>query len=536
MKILYVLFFLILIPLHKLYSQNEGHIPELDSLITAFKKSDSLESKIDLAILISQKAVSSDFKLSLQYAKTSLALTDQQNDLAKKLLAVENAGNIAFYMGLSKEAVDLKLRAFDLADALGDLYSRAVAYFNLGATQLYLDQLEEAQKNITTAQDLFREFYQDKEEPMPSNVTFSLLNNLGQIALKLGDYSLAETHYRQGKEMITKQESKKGDAEFRLLSGYAQLKLFQNLPMEAIALGEEVMQEFNKTGDPNLQFKSNIFNSLGQAWEKLNQVDSALYYYRKNYQIASQSNSIAGLRIVAKDLARIFELKNQPDSALYFIKIAENLMQEEDQATAKAELQHAELIKVFRLKEEEILQTETQKRVDLTLVLITVLAAISGLSLVSWQKNRKVKYAVEEIEKELFTKALDDIQKSETMRSLINELRGALRNKEQADPNLLKVLNKIERSTVNQNILEEFKLRFEVTHQTFYNNLLQKHPELTSNERRLCAFLRLDMTTKEIATINGQSVRAIQMARIRLRKKLKINSRQSTLFNYLNQF
>lgn len=557
MKKIYFIFFAILIPIHAVYSQISVASKELDSLIRAFDQTENLEERIGLSIRIGQKAINSDFKLAMQFAKISIDLANQQDDLNQKLSAVENAGTIAFYMGLSQEAVDLKLRALELADSIGDLYKIARAQFNLGATQLYLNQLNEAQKNTTIAQNLFREYYEGSEELMPLSGRLTILNNLGQIAIKLGDYSLAETHYREGKELIRGQESMKDEAALRLLSGYTQLKLFQKQPMEAIKLGKEVLEDYKNAGVSSLQFEAVFFNYLGQAWEKLNELDSALLYNRRGYYRASQINATAGKRLLASDLARIFEKINQPDSALYYLKIADDLLQEEDKANAKAKLQQTELVKAFKEKEEEILEIESQKRVGLTVILISILAFIAAITIIAWRRNRKVKHDIEEKEqqislleqdreqlslnieereKELTTKALDDIQRSETMRTLINELRGAIISKQGTEARLNKMLHKIENSNSDQNIWEEFKLRFERTHQSFYDNLLQKHPELTSNERRLCAFLRLDMTTKEISTITGQSVRAIQIARIRLRKKFEMSNRQTTLFEYLNQF
>jgi DNA-binding CsgD family transcriptional regulator len=81
----------------------------------------------------------------------------------------------------------------------------------------------------------------------------------------------------------------------------------------------------------------------------------------------------------------------------------------------------------------------------------------------------------------------------------------------------------------------EFEQRFQEVHAGFYERLMARHPDLTSNERRLCAFLRLDMSTKEISNITGQSVKAITQARFRLRAKLGIENPDISLFEVLLQ-
>ena len=83
-------------------------------------------------------------------------------------------------------------------------------------------------------------------------------------------------------------------------------------------------------------------------------------------------------------------------------------------------------------------------------------------------------------------------------------------------------------------IWEEFEVRFAKTHGDFYDRLVKSFPDITLNERRLCAFLKLDMTTKEISTITGQSVRAVEIARTRLRKKLNLNQSDTSLFEFLS--
>jgi hypothetical protein len=52
---------------------------------------------------------------------------------------------------------------------------------------------------------------------------------------------------------------------------------------------------------------------------------------------------------------------------------------------------------------------------------------------------------------------------------------------------------------------------------------MSSYPKFSANERRLCSFLRLDMSTKEIVSVTGQSLRAVQIARSRLRKKLNLD-------------
>ena len=79
----------------------------------------------------------------------------------------------------------------------------------------------------------------------------------------------------------------------------------------------------------------------------------------------------------------------------------------------------------------------------------------------------------------------------------------------------------------------EFEMRFKEIHEDFYTQLGQLFPNLTPNELRLCAFLKLNLSTKEISSITYQSPESIKTARYRLRKKLNLD-RDSNLTSFLH--
>lgn len=77
-------------------------------------------------------------------------------------------------------------------------------------------------------------------------------------------------------------------------------------------------------------------------------------------------------------------------------------------------------------------------------------------------------------------------------------------------------------------------LQLEKLHPGFFGRLQVKHPTLTPKEKKLCAYLRLDLSSKEIAGLQNVNSKSVEIARVRLRKKLKI-SREIRLSRYLGQ-
>ena len=79
---------------------------------------------------------------------------------------------------------------------------------------------------------------------------------------------------------------------------------------------------------------------------------------------------------------------------------------------------------------------------------------------------------------------------------------------------------------------ENFTKHFDKVHSDFVSQLKKIHPQLTSNELKLCTYLRMNLSTKEIAQLSNISVRGVEISRYRLRKKMGIGS-EISLFDYL---
>lgn len=76
-----------------------------------------------------------------------------------------------------------------------------------------------------------------------------------------------------------------------------------------------------------------------------------------------------------------------------------------------------------------------------------------------------------------------------------------------------------------------FLIKFEEKHTGFFKKMKALYPQLTNNDLRLCACLKLNLETKEIASLMNLSIRAVENSRYRLRKKLNIQPSQN-----LNEF
>lgn len=95
--------------------------------------------------------------------------------------------------------------------------------------------------------------------------------------------------------------------------------------------------------------------------------------------------------------------------------------------------------------------------------------------------------------------------------------------------------DQIESLGTDENDWEEFMTRFCEIHPSFFSRLNEKHPNLTSGEHRMCAFILLNLSSKEIASLTNRSVRTVDTTKFRLRKKLDL-PKEVTTMSYLWSF
>jgi DNA-binding CsgD family transcriptional regulator len=103
---------------------------------------------------------------------------------------------------------------------------------------------------------------------------------------------------------------------------------------------------------------------------------------------------------------------------------------------------------------------------------------------------------------------------------------------EQAISEIKKMIKSLSEEEHMDEEWENFTKHFDKVNSDFVVRIKQVHPNLTGNELKLCTYLRMNLSTKEIAQLMNISVRGVEISRYRLRKKLGIGS-EVNLFDYL---
>ncbi|WP_290477365.1 MULTISPECIES: triple tyrosine motif-containing protein [unclassified Leeuwenhoekiella] len=110
---------------------------------------------------------------------------------------------------------------------------------------------------------------------------------------------------------------------------------------------------------------------------------------------------------------------------------------------------------------------------------------------------------------------------SDTFQAL-KDFRNSLRT-QAARKRLQEVLFNLNQHRMGEEYLNVFDVHFEKVHENFFNRLKELEPSISKRELRLCAFVKMNLTNKEIAPLLNISTRGVETARYRIRKKLNVN-------------
>jgi len=136
-------------------------------------------------------------------------------------------------------------------------------------------------------------------------------------------------------------------------------------------------------------------------------------------------------------------------------------------------------------------------------------------------RNEQLSLDVNEKSRELALSTMSLIKKDELLSLIKEDL------KKSSDESSSRSIKSVITSTINKNISVDnawnaFKEAFDTADKDFLKKMKQAHASLTPNDLRLCAYLRLNLSSKEIAPLLNISVRSVEIKRYRLRKKMDL--------------
>ena len=514
-------------------------------LVDSLAKTSSEIERSKISLEIASKLENSDWDRALYYL--DIAQKNAVDSESEEVIA--NYYNAAGDLFFSKDALDIALKYYLKAY---DYYKNKPSSDSSINLEQNLAVVYGRIKEPKKARTFFKKLYGYAEKENDTVLLAKILNNIGTSYLS-SQLDSASYYYNQSEKLLKK------------IPGEMQLKAYLNGNLGRAYFLKDSLDKaqihfalaidyIENESESRSQSKGWIYNTVSTYYENISQLDSTIVYaFKANRALSDYQYSFenqAALQTLYKNYLKKKDYKNAAEYFQKYDEVRDSLNLEEKSA-------NVEKIKVEQeyKNKEKIRELQDSKRRFRNYILFLSLVAILlllGILLVRFKnklKNTKLEKQLavarqKELDtnlqlknKELIGKAMVEIHHTEIIEEILQDLKEVKRKaaKKETQKAIDYIAKRLKRDT-SSNIWEEFEMRFEQVHESFYKNLSNKHPDLTSRDKRLCALLKLNLTSKEIAQITGQSSKSVENARTRLRKKLNITHSPTDLSVYLSSF
>ncbi len=461
-----------------------------DKAIEFYKKSlhisDSINYKTGIAMLYNNigKIYSDEGHWTNAAALFWKAATinKQLNNIGELITNYINIGACCYKDDKSEKCLDYFFQALELSHRLHDNFLLASCYQSLGAVYL--------------------EYEKD------TLIAISYLNRALEIGQKDGFDKLLVTVYSNLTKAYT------GKKDFANAEKFAQLNLNLSLKTQSLELiasayliRSKLNEKRNKTTDAFKDFKRYAF------------YNDSINYLRSKEQLSSSQfiyNAEKGLQ-TEQLYKKQLQINHQKNIILLGITLGSVILM----------ILIIILIRKNKYVKDSAIQIQSQQKIihqhekDLLL-----------------QNELLLKDELEQKNRELTSRALTLAQENERTQEWLSQLQNLYKKINEKDTESGQILSDLMarlRKGSDEKGWEEFRLYFEQVHKSFYDNLNKKYLGLSSKEQKLCAFIRLGLSTKDIAAVTYREVRSVESARFRLRKKFELPD-NINLSDFLSQF
>jgi len=374
------------------------------------------------------------------------------------------------------------------------------------------------------------EIFEDQENHLWACITHT---EIGYAYLGLDNIDKGIEHFKKSLE-ISISSGRKG---FEAIC-YHNLGL-ANRKKGNLELAEQFLKKSIDLGKTTANNSVSSLNELGSLSLEKNEPLESIKHHTEAIQLADSIKSLVELKDGYKGRSLAYELNGQYQKALedkkQFIILNDSIFN----STKSQQIEELRTIYETEKKEQQIALLEQEAKVSKLQKYL--LGGGLGLSVLVFGfgfygvrqklKRNKAEKAKLDAEldfkkKELTTHALHLAKKNEVLES-IKQKAEALKKEESVKTGYQNLIRTIDFDLQDDNNWKNFSRYFEEVHRDFNSNVKARFPEVTSNELRLLALLKMNLSSKEIANILNISHEGIKKARYRLRKKLNIQTEDS---------
>ncbi len=525
-----------------------------DSLLRDLRSATKEAKKAELYTALSQHSMAKDYKKALAYAQEAVFAATKDGDHALQMRANKSLASVEYYIGLFDQAIihfdktaSEAEKAGDEIEAINNRLNISMIHIAIGEHKKSISSLEKAKPGLTEA-------YRKAGRAFPVAEWISLHLNLGVSYLADGQFIRANGCLDTGIALARSRPDQRLTL-FKLLLTKGKVKVREDSTSEAIALMDEA--EGLLASDEGQSYTILLQEARVEAYDKMGAFPDALQLAKAGLSSARTVGSLQMGRSFAEAISRIYRKTGPSDSSIRYMDMVAVYERESEAGRVKEEMMRTELQQEYLKRDLEFAARERKSRTRVFFAFMGVsLLGISSLFGIAFYRRRYWRMNLRRLQQELEARQSDlerqrleaemghkdselerigyELKKYSLIEGLVGDLQSDPVARQQGNSTLGDPENRLSPAPTRTRAWEEFEYRFQQIYSGFYERLNQEHPDLTLNERRLCAFLKLDMTTKEISDITGQSIRAVNMARFRLRQKLNLTNTDREIFDFLS--
>jgi len=519
-----------------------------DSLSRALQNATTDEDRLKITTLLSDKLYNTDPLQALEYADESVRLAKKLDSDSSLASAYSSQAKTFLHLGNYSRALEIYQSVIQLAEKMGDRYWQAVAYGNTGSIYYYQRDHANALRYYLQALDHFAAMsatHDSKRMLRKAN----LLNNIGIIYEETKEYDQATRYYAEA--LALSREMKDYEIMANVLNNQGTMARDQGDNALALQHYNEALTLRKEKNDLLGMARSN--HNLGTFYlEHMNDDAAAERFLKDAIALGERISAWQTVSSASSLLYGLYKDEGRHKEALEALELSHRTSDSlfNEQSTRK--IAQLEMQFEFDRKQSQLQAQQKEKELYFwsgAAVLVLLLVIVSLLFVLQRNKTRRSELEqahlkLEKInlqndlvlkDKELATNIMYLLNKNELINTISEKV---LDIKQQVGPELQGPLQKVVldlQSNLQPELWQEFEVRFQQVHEHFYKSLHEKFPDLTPHEVRLCAFLKLNMTTKEISAITHQNAKSIDVARTRLRKKLNLTGTEHNLVTFLAQ-
>ncbi len=474
------------------------------------------------------------------------------NDTVQTITGLVNLSTYYAHVADFHKAYEGYWKALLLADESNDELAKAKVYEGLGWLYSLFSRLEKSKEYFNQLLKVRKRYVKN--------------GTLKQETLLSGYYALAVLHRKNQENNMAR----------RYLDSCQQVQsVFDKEVSTAFMEAELAYVSFNEGGyekSLNLLLKNRPYfeqnhpayvilldSFLGDIYKEMGEHNSSEQFYLNAMRIGELYRSHQDhIPTIYENLSELYYRMNRPEAAYKYLNMSKTLEERQFGTRSVHNQKMMEITDTYRLekeKKDDFIQKQRLEQLEqraeiaqlkATILYVTIVSLILVIFLVyrflrakykaqkraiQQQKELELQKAEEILEvknKELTKSTLQLIERDE----LLSELKSKLneQHKKTNEGSINKIVSQID---FNKNLnWEEFNARFIAVNTSFYDELKKRFPKLTQSDKKICALIKLNFSSKDMAKLLGISVESVHTTRYRLRKKLKL-TRQDNLEDFI---